>query len=63
MIILNTQTQVRESNSVAAGAKILAGMKKLKANSLDRREGSYRCHNVSPYGDGYGDSQYGDSTD
>ena len=43
------------------GEKILKKMVDLKNKKSGMR--TYTCHGVSPYGDGYGDTQYGDRSD
>jgi len=49
-------------NIVFEKSKILSAMVR-RASENAQKSGSYKCHSDSPYGDGYGDSQYGDSSD
>lgn len=43
--------------------KVLAAAFKTKEARRKTEETNYGCHTESPYGDGYGDAQYGDYQD
>lgn len=44
-------------------SRILSAMVLKKEEATKKVASNYKCHSVSPYGDGYGDHQYGDRSD